>query len=227
MLELIKAEMVYRKWSHLTDLALPFLIVPLNWWLQSLGGGEVDYTFGVMFGFGATLVLLFLRIPTFTHKTSMEENRIHLLATLPVPIAAVAMSQSLPFLILTSALSVLGFLTIGVFNLGYGNLPLVLMANCVLLVIALGLLSIFLKELLTLLPRWAPMMLWVLFVGLVVLKFSVDFFLSPNQRIFDLQQMSNWVGTVKFLALAAVCFFGHIALFTRWRDDFSVRRRYP
>ena len=227
MFELIKAELAYKKWEYLTLLILPFPLAVLTWlMLQRDPMLEVDSTFCALFGFGAALLIASIRIPFVTHQISVEENRIQLIATLPVSVRAIALSQSLPFLLFTFTFSLFGFLVIGITGLGYSDLPMLLLINCVLLAIGLGLSSLFLKELLTLLPKWTISVFWILFLGLVMFNTYGEIFWQIDMKIFDPRQLTGWLGTVKMMVLGGGCFWGHILLFTHLRGDLSMRRRY-
>jgi len=227
MFELIKAEMKYKKWEHMVSLLMPFLLWPLFWWLffQGEENSEEGITFCAMAAYAATLILVAIRTPMITHNTNLEEHRIQLFASLPVSLRSVALSQSLPFLLLSAGIALSGFAVVGMLSGGFVELSIHTMVNCVLLAMSLGLFSVFIKEVLTLLPKWVPIVLWISFLALIFARSRIDSALSPNWRIFDPSQLTNWIGSIKLGIMCGVFFLGHLALFTHFRTDLSARRR--
>lgn len=227
MLQLIKTEITYKKWDYLTLMVLPFLISGFLWAIFLENNKEsMDLTDATLFGFGAALLVICLRLPQAIHQTSVEENRFHLFATLPVSLREIAMSQSAPIVTLIGIVSVIGFLFLGILELGYNSLPLLAMFNCVLLASGIGLVGIFLKELLTMLPKYSSLVLWVMCFALIILNSYLQTLVDAEVTLLDIRYILTWQTSVALIFLNLIAFWGHMILFTKVRDDFSVRRRH-
>lgn len=228
MFELIKAEVAYKKWEYITFLCLPFLLIGMIWSIPMINDSDgMDFKTSVLFGFGTVLLLICMGLPYGIHKTSMEENRIHLLATFPVSLRAIAMSQSLPILGSIGLVSLLGFLLLGVIGLEDGDLHHIFVFNCVLLTLAFGFHGLFLQELFLLLPKYSSLVLWVLLFGLLVLNGNKENLFGIDVKLWDPDYLKQWWASIVLIFVSLIGFLGHMILFTKMRDDFSIRRRYP
>jgi len=227
--ELIKSEMLYKKWTYLTLLIMPFLMAAVFWWMffRLEKFDRIHLAFSGLIAFGATLLINVIRTPQVIHQTSVEENRIQLFAALPISVRMIAMSQSLPFLLVTACLTLLGMVTITTVNLGAGLPPFPIMVNAALAMMALGMFSLLLKELFVILPKWSVMVFWALFFGgLIVWRSRVE---PTDTGVFlvEVDVMAAW-STSGVLALATLTLvLGHLALFTHLHTDLSQRRRHP
>jgi len=228
MIELIKAEMAYRKWSYVMMMLMPFVVWALAmFFIQIDESLEADAQYAALFSLASSLLVICMRVPHMIHQTSVEENRIQLLAILPISPRSLAMSQTLPYLIFVSLFSVLGLGVMMVMQVGNVVFPAMLLVNCTLAAIVFGLLSFFIMELLTLLPKWSKMVLWI-----VCILFPFMLLRMVSETLFGIssylgQSLGMMTTSIKLVFVGLVFFFGHIVLFTRMRDDFSVRRRYP
>jgi len=218
---LIRAEMAYNKWSIISTVLFPLGLVAL---IQTTGilpelSEEDGNPVWVMLGFWTALFYV-QRISHLTHQTNLAENRIAMFATLPVAHRSIALSQSVPFLIITGTITVMGFSVVGLMTNGFRGFSLLELVNWTLFAIVFGLADIFSRELTTVVSRWKRFMIRASILLLIVSAYLAVHFAVPIHH-------RSWVLSVGYIALGSGFFLGHMTLFTRFRDDLSTRSKKP
>lgn len=226
MLELLKAEFSYRKWHYIGYGLFPLILTSAFFLvIQEKSSLLMDFRSALLFGFGTALFLLSLTLPKFIHRVALEENRYLLLGQFPISQRALALTQSLVLIIVLSATALSGYFLVFVFGMSFNNISQILIFNYILLALAVSLSSLFFYELLTQLPKYSTLVIWLL----VLIFFAVVAWLGYLGIEFDFLPDDFLLKGSTFFLLAitsALSFFGHMLLFTHLRKDFSKGRRF-
>ncbi len=230
MIELVKAELSYKKWDYAAALAIGLSIGVLYLLMSVVVGGEgLLRAMPAFFVITAAMALIFagMLLPREIYKTISEENRTSQLALLPIPLSRIAMSMTVPYLLFCGALTVLGCvaglaLPLTAAELAGGSLIddfWALYFNLAVFSAAMGLVGFLCFELGAQAPKWLSHGFQALAIVVMVALTQVDGFYAT---ILSRETLTSpWPALVSVPAGVAG-FFGHVLLFTRGRGDFSA-----